>query len=107
MGDGRAVAALRRRLAAAVSLDRAGSARANDAGQIVINLCASAGTRIERAEKLTQRIEKELEEVIPADDRQMIVTDMDVLYDWPAGYTANSGLMDAMVLMFLDHLRQR
>lgn len=80
---------------------------ATDAGQIVINLRAPAGTRIERTEELTQRIEREIQAVIPAPDRLMIVTDIGVLYDWPAGYTANSGPMDATVLIQLTEASQR
>ncbi|MCI0362812.1 MAG: efflux RND transporter permease subunit, partial [Phycisphaerales bacterium] len=52
---------------------------ATDAGQIVINLRAPAGTRIELTEQLTQAIEKEIQAAIPAEDRQMIVTDIGVL----------------------------
>src|SRR5262249_38122440 len=66
-----------------------------DASQIVINVRAPSGTDIENSEKLTQRIEKAIKETIPEADRPMIVTDIGVLYDWPAGYTANSGPMDS------------
>ena len=78
-----------------------------DAGQIVINVRAPSGTRIELTEELTQEIEQEIQAVIPADDRQMIVTDIGVLYDWPAGYTANSGPMDATVLVQLTEAKDR
>lgn len=80
---------------------------ATDAGQIVINLRAPAGTRIELTEQLTQAIEKEIQAAIPPEDRQMIVTDIGVLYDWPAGYTANSGPMDATMLVQLTDAGQR
>lgn len=72
-----------------------------DAGQIVINVRAPSGTRIELSEKLTQKVEKVIYSIIPAADRQMIVTDIGVLYDWPAGYTANSGPMDSTMLIQL------
>ncbi len=80
---------------------------ATDAGQIVINLRARSGLRIELTEHLTQAIEKEIQAAIPAADRQMIVTDIGVLYDWPAGYTANSGPMDATILIQLTDAGQR
>ena len=48
-----------------------------DAAQILINVRAPSGTRIERTEELTQKIEKEIFDVIPADDRRMIVTEPD------------------------------
>jgi multidrug efflux pump subunit AcrB len=78
-----------------------------DAGQIVINVRAESGTRIEKTEELTARIEAEIKAVIPEADREMIVTDIGVLYDWPAGYTSNSGPMDATVLVQLKQKGER
>ncbi len=80
---------------------------ATDAGQIVINVRAASGLRIELTEELTQAIEREIQAEIPEHDRQMIVTDIGVLYDWPAGYTANSGPMDATMLVQLTDASQR
>jgi multidrug efflux pump subunit AcrB len=78
-----------------------------DASQIVMNVRAPSGTDIENSEKLTQRIEKAIKEAIPEADRQMIVTDIGVLYDWPAGYTANSGPMDSTILVQLVQAKDR
>ncbi|MBI1901603.1 MAG: efflux RND transporter permease subunit, partial [Planctomycetia bacterium] len=78
-----------------------------DAGQIVINLRAKPGTRIELTEELTQDIEKEIMRAVPDSDRQMILTDIGVLYDWPAGYTQNSGPMDATMLVQLTDSHSR
>lgn len=80
---------------------------ATDAGQIVINVRAPSGLRIELTEELSQAIEREILAEIPEHDRQMIVTDIGVLYDWPAGYTANSGPMDATMLVQLTDASQR
>lgn len=80
---------------------------ATDAAQILINVRAPSGTRIERTEALTQKIEKEIFDVIPADDRRMIVTDIGVLYDWPAGYTPNAGPMDGTMLCQLTDAEDR
>ncbi|MEX2169679.1 MAG: efflux RND transporter permease subunit [Pirellulales bacterium] len=80
---------------------------ATDAGQILINVRATSGMRIELTEQLTQQIEQEIQAVIPADDRQMIVTDIGVLYDWPAGYTSNAGPMDATMLVQLTEAQDR
>ncbi len=80
---------------------------ATDAGQIVINVRAPSGTRIEVTEELTQAIEREIQAEITEHDRQMIVTDIGVLYDWPAGYTANSGSMDATMLVQLTEAGNR
>ncbi len=78
-----------------------------DASQIVINVRAPSGTRIERSEELTQRVEKVIQSIIPDHDRQMIVTDIGVLYDWPAGYTANSASMDSTMLIQLVDAHER
>src|SRR5262249_4082970 len=78
-----------------------------DASQVVINVRAPPGTRIENTEQLTQRIEQVVKEAIPESDRQMIVTDIGVLYDWPAGYTANSGPMDSTILVQLAQAQDR
>jgi multidrug efflux pump subunit AcrB len=78
-----------------------------DASQIVINVRAPSGTDIENTEKLTQQVEKAIKETIPESDRQMIVTDIGVLYDWPAGYTANSGPMDSTMLIQLTQASGR
>ncbi len=80
---------------------------ATDAGQIVINMRAPSGTRIEVTEQMTKDVEAAIKAEIPADDRQMIVTDIGVLYDWPAGYTANSGPMDATILVQLSESKAR
>jgi len=78
-----------------------------DAGQVLITIHAAAGTRIEKTEELTRAIEQETHRVIPAEDRQMIVTDIGVLYDWPAGYTPNSGPMDSTMLLQLTEASER
>src|SRR5262249_20019402 len=72
-----------------------------DAGQLVIGVRAPAGTRLEKTEELTQKIENVVKAVVHEHDRQMIVTNIGVLYDWPAGYTPNAGPMDATMLVQL------
>ena len=54
---------------------------ATDAAQILINVRAPSGTRIERTEEITQAIEQEIFATIPEEDRRMVVTDIGVLYD--------------------------
>jgi len=78
-----------------------------DAGQFVIGIRASAGTRLEKTEEITQRIEEVIKREIPEHHRQMIVTDIGVLYDWPAGYTPNAGPMDARMLVQLTSRSER
>jgi multidrug efflux pump subunit AcrB len=78
-----------------------------DAGQFVIGVRAPAGTRLENTEAITQRVEKIIQEEVPVGDRQMIVTNIGVLYDWPAGYTPNAGPMDATMLVQLTPKSER
>lgn len=100
---------------------------ATDANQIVLNVRLPAGTRIEktqewisgetevegepgaakRKEKTGRGIEDVIMEVIPEADRQLMLSDMGVLYDWPAGYTANAGPMDATILVQLTDSHRR
>jgi len=98
---------------------------ATDANQIVMNVRLPAGTRIEKTnERISGEIEvvehgvkrkaktgKGIEDVImagiPDADRQLILSDMGVLYDWPAAYTANAGPMDATILVQLTDAHQR
>jgi multidrug efflux pump subunit AcrB len=78
-----------------------------DAGQIVIGVRAPSGTRLEKTEEVTQRVEEIIKREVPERDRQMIVTNVGVLYDWPAGYTPNAGPMDATMLVQLTSRHRR
>jgi multidrug efflux pump subunit AcrB len=78
-----------------------------DAGQFVIGIRAPAGTRLEETERITRRVEEVIKQVVAEADRQMIVTNIGVLYDWPAGYTPNAGPMDATMLVQLTAKHKR
>jgi multidrug efflux pump subunit AcrB len=78
-----------------------------DAGQFVIGIRAPSGYRLEETEKITRAVEKLVKEVVAEKDRQMIVTNIGVLYDWPAGYTPNAGPMDATMLVQLTSKEHR
>jgi len=98
---------------------------ATDANQVVINVRLPAGTRIEKTEEWISGESKVIENgvlrkvktgggiedvimaVIPQADRRLILSDMGVLYDWPAGYTANAGPMDATILVQLTDSHHR
>src|SRR5262249_26749609 len=94
---------------------------ATDANQIVINVRLPAGTRIEKTQERIAGsavggqesgvkepgIEDVVKSVIPDGDRQLILSDLGVLYDWPAGYTANAGPMDVTILVQLTDSHQR
>src|SRR5262249_31305255 len=80
-----------------------------------------AGTRIEKTQERIAGsavggqesgvkepgIEDVVKSVIPDGDRQLILSDLGVLYDWPAGYTANAGPMDVTILVQLTDSHQR
>ncbi|MBI1747500.1 MAG: efflux RND transporter permease subunit, partial [Acidobacteria bacterium] len=68
-----------------------------DAGQFMIRVRGSSGTRVEEMEKLIERIEAALREEIAGRDRKTIISNIGVLYDWPAAYTPNSGPQDAFI----------
>lgn len=68
-----------------------------DAGQFTIYLRLPAGTRIEKTEERVSEIERFLRERIRKEDQQMVISNMGVLYDWPAAYTPNSGPQDAFL----------
>ncbi len=68
-----------------------------DAGQFMIRVRGPSGTRIEKMEDLVNQIEAALHEEIPDRDRKMIISNIGILYDWPAAYTPNSGPQDAFI----------
>ncbi|HZI31371.1 MAG TPA: efflux RND transporter permease subunit, partial [Candidatus Binatia bacterium] len=72
-----------------------------DAGQFMIRMRATPGLRIENTEKLTTRVEDFVRNVIPENERKMVIANIGVLYDWPAAYTPNSGSQDAFILVQL------
>ena len=72
-----------------------------DAHQFTIRFRAKSGLRIEETEKLTQRVEAVVQRIIPEAERKMVISNIGVLYDWPAAYTPNSGSQDAFALVQL------
>ncbi len=79
----------------------------SDAGQFTIHVRMPTGTRIEETEKFMTELEKYLAQEIPDEERQMIVSNAGVLYDWPAAYTPNSGPHDAFIQVQLTDHRSR
>ncbi len=72
-----------------------------DPGQFVIRLKTPAGTRIELTDQYLARIEQDIEEVVPARDREMIVSNIGITPDLSAIYTSNSGMHTAFVQVSL------
>jgi CzcA family heavy metal efflux pump len=78
-----------------------------DSGQLIIQVTAQSGTRIEKTEELINQIEDVIREQIPASDLKMMISNIGVLLDWPAAYTPNSGPQDAFSnLQFSDERKK-
>src|SRR5207253_9454255 len=78
-----------------------------DAGQITIYLRCPAGTNIEAAEKRVADFEQFLESNIPANERQMYMSEMGLVPDWSAAYTPNSATWDANIKVQLTDERSK
>ncbi len=68
-----------------------------DTGQFTIYLRLPSGTRVESTEQQVTAVEDFLRKRINGHDLQMVISNMGVLYDWPAAYTPNSGPQDAFI----------
>jgi len=73
-----------------------------DPGQFVINLKAQTGTRIEGTDKLVERVEQVVREVVPAKDLRIIVSNIGVTPGFSSIYTPNSGPHTAFVQVGLE-----
>ncbi len=78
-----------------------------DSGQFMVNVRAPSGTRMEITEAIARQVEELIRATIPAEDLQMVVSNIGILYDWPAAYTPNAGTHDAFVLVQLSPQRQK
>ncbi len=90
-----------------------------DAGQFMIRMRGMTGLRVERTEELVSSVEDVVRSTIPERERAMVISNIGVLYDWPAAYTPNAGSQDAFILVqlarhhkkssfeYVDELRQR
>jgi multidrug efflux pump subunit AcrB len=78
-----------------------------DAGQFMIRVRGQSGTRVENMEEAIKAIEAAIREEIPEKDRRTIISNIGVLYDWPAAYTPNSGPQDAFINVQLTQDRGR
>jgi len=73
-----------------------------DPSQFVINVKAPTGTRIEDTDKLVQRVEQVVREVVPPKDLKIIVSNIGVQAGFSAIYTPNSGPHTAFVQVGLN-----
>jgi multidrug efflux pump subunit AcrB len=76
-----------------------------DAGQIIVYVRTPSSNRLDAAEQRLIQVEHMIEEIIPAGEREMIVTELGLDPDWSAAYTANSGQQDAVVRVQLTEKR--
>jgi HAE1 family hydrophobic/amphiphilic exporter-1 len=72
-----------------------------DPGQFVINLKAPSGTRVEFTEDYVKQVEDLIRGVVPADELQIIVSNIGITTDFSAIYTPNSASHTAFVQVSL------
>jgi multidrug efflux pump subunit AcrB len=77
-----------------------------DAGQITMYVRASSNLRLDATEDRVAQVEKLIEEVVPEEDREMVLSEIGLDPDWSAAYTANSGQQDAVIRIQLTEGRQ-
>lgn len=73
----------------------------------MIRVRAPSGTRVERTEERVRQVEDVVRESVASEDLQMLISNIGVLYDWPAAYTPNSGPMDAFLNLQLTENRSK
>jgi multidrug efflux pump subunit AcrB len=75
-----------------------------DGGQIQLHVRAPAGTRIEKTEQIFQAIEDKIREVVPENERELIVDNIGLparAYNYAFGDGTATGLNDGVVLISL------
>lgn len=77
-----------------------------DAGAFEIAVRCPSGTRIEVTEQRVQEIEKRVKETL-GEDLDLVISELGLVADWSAAYTANSGPMDAVLKVQLKQERQK
>ena len=76
-----------------------------DPGQFVINIKCPSGSRIELSNQYIAQVEKEIRQIVPPSDLDMIVSNIGITPDLSAIYTSNSAMDTAFVQVSLkeDH----
>ncbi len=76
-----------------------------DPGQFVVNVKAPSGSRLEVTNQYIARVEKDIREVVPPQDLDMIVSNVGITPDLSAMYTSNSSMDTAFVQVSIkeDH----
>jgi len=68
-----------------------------DPGQFVINLKAPSGTRVEVTQDYVKQVEDIIRNIVPADELQIVVSNIGITTDFSAIYTSNAGPHTAFV----------
>ena len=72
-----------------------------DPGQFVVNVKVPPGTRIEVTDQYVAMMEKEIRDVVPSSDLNMIVSNLGITPDLSAIYTSNSGMNTGFIQVSL------
>jgi hydrophobic/amphiphilic exporter-1 (mainly G- bacteria), HAE1 family len=72
-----------------------------DPGQFVINLKAPSGTRVEVTQDYVKQVEDIIRSVVPANEMQIVVSNIGITTDFSAIYTPNAGPHTAFVQVSL------
>ena len=72
-----------------------------DAGQFVLNVKASSGSRLSATEKDVEQVERIIREVIPDDELEMVISNIGVTPGFSSIYTSNSASHTAFVQVAL------
>ncbi|HZC65808.1 MAG TPA: efflux RND transporter permease subunit, partial [Candidatus Dormibacteraeota bacterium] len=72
-----------------------------DPGQFVINLKAPSGTRVEVTQDYVRQVEDIIRNVVPANEMQIVVSNIGITTDFSAIYTPNAGPHTAFVQVSL------
>jgi multidrug efflux pump subunit AcrB len=76
-----------------------------DAGQITVYVRCPSRYRLDATEQRIAEVEEFIKSNIPADEREMIVSEMGLDPDWSAAYSANSGQQDTVIRVQLNERR--
>jgi multidrug efflux pump subunit AcrB len=76
-----------------------------DAGQISLMVRCPSNSRLDATERKVIDVEKLVEEQIPPNEREMIVSEIGLNPDWSAAYTPNAGQQDAVIRVQLSEAR--
>jgi multidrug efflux pump subunit AcrB len=76
-----------------------------DAGQITLYVRCPSNLRLDATEARIAEVERFIEQNVPVNEREMIVSELGLDPDWSAAYTANSGQQDTVIRVQLAEAR--